>query len=105
MVRKSLLQRVVGWTCGHYRGVPRGVCHEKWSGVHCRDLPEDRRIARYPSQEVEQDRGHYYGLPGSDGAAWNPSQEVEQGRGVMEPRGICRREWSRIAVLLRCARG
>ena len=35
---------------------------------------------RYPSQEVEQDRGHYCGLLGSDGAARNPSQEVEQSR-------------------------
>ena len=36
---------------------------------------------RYPSQKVEQNRGHYCGLPGSDGATRNPSQEVEQSRG------------------------
>ena len=95
----------MGWTRGYFRGVPCGVCHEKRSGVRCRDLPEDRRTARYPSQEVEQDRGHYYGLPGSDGAAWNPSQEVEQGRGVIEPRGICHREWSRIATVTAARQG
>ena len=36
---------------------------------------------RYPSQKVEQSRGHYCGLPGSDGAMRYPSQEVEQSRG------------------------
>ena len=35
-------------------------------------------IVRYPSQGVEQNRGHYSDLPGSDGAARNTSQEVEQ---------------------------
>ena len=95
----------MGWTRGHYRGVPRGVCHKERSDVRCRDLPEDRRIVRYPSQEVEQDHGHYYGLPRSDGATWNPSQEVEQGHGVMEPRGICRREWSRIAAVTAARQG
>ena len=57
------------------------ICHRERSGVRCRDLPENGRIAWYPSQEVEQDRGHYGDLPGSDGAARNPSQEVEQSRG------------------------
>ena len=38
-------------------GAPRGVCRGKWGGVCCRDLPADGRIARYPLQEVEQDRG------------------------------------------------
>ena len=38
-------------------------------------------IARYPSQGVEQNLGHYGDLPGSDGATRNPSQEVEQYRG------------------------
>ena len=75
------MRRVVEWTHGYHWGVPRGVCHGERSGVHCRDLPENGRIVRYPSQEVEQDRGHYYGLPGSDGATWNPSQEVEQSHG------------------------
>ena len=69
------------------------------------DLPEYRIIARYPSQEVEQDRGHYCGLPKRDGAAWNPSQEVEQGRAVMEPHGICRREWSRIVAVTTARQG
>ena len=95
----------MGWTRGYYRGVPRGVCHKKRSGVRCRDVPEDRGIARYPSQGVEQGHGHYYGLPGSDGAMWNPSQEVEQGHGVMEQRGICRREWSRIVAVTATCQG
>ena len=72
---------VVEWTRGPHCSAPRGVYRREWSGVRCRDLPEDRRIARYPSQEVEQDRGHYYGLSGSDEAVWNLSQEVEQSRG------------------------
>ena len=38
-----------------------------------------RRIAWYPSQEVEQVRGRHYGLPGDSGAVRSPSQEVEQG--------------------------
>ena len=58
-----------------------GACHVERSGIRCRDLPENGRIVRYPSQKVEQDRGHYCGLPGSDGAARNLSQEVEQCRG------------------------
>ena len=81
MVRRSLLRRVVEWIRGYHRDVPRGVCRGEWSGVHCRDLPEEGKIARYPSQEVEQDRGHYCGLSGSDGAARNLSQEVKQCRG------------------------
>ena len=56
-------------------------CCGGWSGVRCRDLSEDGGITWYPSQEVEQDRGHYCGLPGSDGAVRNPSQEVEQSHG------------------------
>ena len=38
-----------------------------------------RRIAWYPSQEVEQVRGRYCGLPGDSGAVRSPPQEVEQG--------------------------
>ena len=48
---------------------------------------------QYPSQGVEQNRGHYGDLPGSDGAAWNPSQEVEQCRGR-----YCGLLWSNGAV-------
>ena len=47
-------------------------------------------IARYPSQGVEQNRGYYGDLPGSDGAVRNPSWEVEQyrGRHCGLPRGL-----------------
>ena len=38
-----------------------------------------RRIAWYPSQEVEQVRGRHCGLPGDSGAVRSPPQEVEQG--------------------------
>ena len=99
------MRRVVERNRGYHRDMPRGVYRGEWSGVRCRDLPEDGRIARYPSQEVEQDRGHYYGLPGSDGAVWNPSQEVEQGRGVMEPHVICHREWSKITAVTAARQG
>ena len=61
--------------------MPRGVCCGEWSGVRCRDLPEGGGTARYPSQEVEQDRSHYCGLSGRDGATQNPSQKMEQSRG------------------------
>ena len=73
--------------------MPRGVYCGEWSGVRCRDLPEGGGTARYPSQEVKQNHGHYYGLPRSDGAAWNPSQEVEQCRGR-----YCGLLWSNGAV-------
>ena len=69
------------WTRGPHCSAPRGVCRREWSGVRCRDLPEDGRIAQYPLQKVEQDRGHHSGLPGNSGAARDPSQEVEQSRG------------------------
>ena len=69
------------WTRGPHCSAPRGVYHREWSGVRCRDLPEDGRIAQYPLQEVEQDHEHHSGLPGNNGAARNPSQEVEQDRG------------------------
>ena len=75
------MRRVVEWNRGYHRDMPRGVCREEWSGVRCCDLLEDGRITRYPSQEVEQDRRHHSGLPGSNGTAQNPSQEVEQDRG------------------------
>ena len=74
------MRRVVEWNRGYHRDIPRGVCRGEWSGVRCRDLPEDGGTTRYPSQEVEQNRGRYCGLPGSDRAAQNPSQEVEQSR-------------------------
>ena len=75
------MRRVVEQNRGYHRDMPRGVYRGEWSGVRCRDLPEDGRIAWYPSQEVEQDRGHHSGLPGSNGAVRNPSQEVGQDRG------------------------
>ena len=75
------MRRVVEWNYGYHRDMPRGVCHGEWSDVCYRDLPEDGGIVQYPSQKVEQDRGHYCGLSGSDGAVQNPSQEVEQSHG------------------------
>ena len=61
--------------------MPYEVCYGEWSGIRCRDLSEYGGATRYLSQEVEQNRGHYCGLPGSDGTALNPSQKVEQSRG------------------------
>ena len=63
-----------------------GMCHiESVAGSGTASVVATRQevggIARYPSQGVEQNRGHYGDLPGSDGATRNPSQEVEQCRG------------------------
>ena len=69
---RSLLRRVVEWSRGHRRGLPRGACYGEWSDVRCRDLPEHDGTAWDPLQEVEQSRGHHCGLPGSPG----PSAEA-----------------------------
>ena len=73
------MREVVERNRGHHRSSPRGICYREWSSARCRDLPADGRIARYPSQEVEQVRGRYRGLPGGSGAVRNLPQEVGQG--------------------------
>ena len=53
---------------------------EQVCGRHC-GLPGDSGAVRNPSQEVEQSCDGYCGLSGNDGAARNPPQEVEQDHG------------------------
>ena len=93
------------WTRGYHRGAPRGVRRGEYSGVCCRDLPADGRIARYPSQEVEQDRGVIVACQGVvelheiRHRKWSSAVTVTAAcQGVLELHGICRRKWSRIAV-------
>ena len=82
------MRGVVEWTRGPHCGTPRGVCRREWSGVRCRDLPEDGRIAQYPLQKVEQDRGHHGGLSG-----------------IVEPHGINRRRWGRVVAIITICQG
>ena len=67
---------------------PRRIYRRKWSRVvaitaACRveSVAGSGGATQNPSQEVEQSRGHYYGLPGSGEAVRNPSQRVEQSCG------------------------
>ena len=56
---------------------------EQVCGHHC-GLPGDSGAVRSPPQEVEQGGYGCYGLSGNDDTAWSPPQEVEQGRGRFE---------------------